>query len=230
MMSLLAIIAVGLLLGMRHATDPDHVLAVSTIVSRERNLRQAALVGVAWGAGHTLTISLVGSVLISFRVAMPPRLGLAMELAVALMLIALGIRNMYAGFDGSAGVKPRVPHFHAHGNDVHLYGSVRPLIVGIVHGMAGSAAIALLVLSTISSARWAVAYLVVFGFGTVLGMMLITLAMASTFSYGQKRFARIGRHFDFATGLASLAFGLFLSYHISFTQGLFSAHVQWIPR
>jgi high-affinity nickel-transport protein len=103
-------------------------------------------------------------------------------------------------------------------------------VVGVVHGMAGSAAIALLVLSTIPSARWAVAYLVVFGFGTVAGMMLITLAMASTFSYGQRRFARIGRHFDFAAGLASMAFGLFLTYHISFTQGLFSAHVQWIPR
>lgn len=264
MLSLLAIVALGFFLGMRHATDPDHVIAVSTIVSRERDLKQAGLIGLAWGAGHTLTILAVGSLMILFRIALPPRLGLAMELAVALMLIVLGLRNLRGIF--SAAIEPHVPahsddpHYHAHGDFVHVhahpqpqqhphdpkhtplgaidrwfgrlvaYRVLRPLVVGIVHGLAGSAAVALLVLSTIQSFRWAVAYLLVFGVGTILGMMLITTAIASTFSFGQKRFAHIGRHFGVASGAISLMFGLFIAYQIGFVDGLFTGHVHWIPR
>jgi len=110
------------------------------------------------------------------------------------------------------------------------YQLVRPLIVGIVHGLAGSAAIALLVLSTIPNVRWAVAYLAVFGIGTVLGMMVITLSLGSTVAYGQKRFARIGRHFGVAAGLISLVFGIFVAYQIGFVNGLFTGHTTWIPR
>ena len=107
---------------------------------------------------------------------------------------------------------------------------VRPLLVGIVHGLAGSAAIALLVLSTISSVPWAIAYLLVFGIGTVLGMVLITLTIGSTFAYGQRRFAKIGHYFGWAAGLISVAFGLFIAYHTGFVDGLFTSHAHWIPR
>jgi high-affinity nickel-transport protein len=103
-------------------------------------------------------------------------------------------------------------------------------MIGIVHGLAGSAAIALLVLSTIPNVRWAIAYLAVFGVGTILGMMLITLTIGSTFVYGQKRFARIGRHFGVAAGLISLLFGIVIAYQIGFVDGLFTGHVHWIPR
>ncbi len=264
MLSLLGIIALGFFLGMRHATDPDHVIAVSTIVSRERSLKQAGLIGLAWGTGHTLTILAVGSAIILFRIALPPRLGLGMELAVALMLILLGLYNLRGMF--SAAIAPHVPaqddhpHYHAHGDFIHVhahpqphqhphdsqhtplgaidrwfgrltvYQVLRPLLVGIVHGLAGSAAIALLVLSTIQSFRWAVVYLLVFGIGTILGMMLITGAIASTVSYGQRRYANIGRHFGVASGAISLAFGLFIAYQIGFVDGLFTSHVHWIPR
>jgi hypothetical protein len=262
MISFVAIVALGFLLGMRHATDPDHVIAVSTIVSRERDTKQAALIGIAWGLGHSLTIVAVGSLMIAFRIVLPPRIGLAMELAVALMLIILGIRNMGALF-GSAAATPvsasavtsHGAHYHAHGDYIHahghrhqhdpqqtplraadgwfgrvgLYQVLRPLIVGIVHGLAGSAAIALLVLSTIQSLRWAVTYLVVFGFGTILGMMLITMTLASTFSFGQRRFANIGRHFGVVSGVVSVVFGLFIAYQIGFAGGLFTGHVRWIP-
>ncbi len=261
MIKLFAIVAIGFVLGLRHATDPDHVIAVSTIVTREQKVGRASLIGLAWGVGHTFTILVVGSILILFRVTLPPRLGLAMELAVGLMLIVLGIHNLRATFSWLAKLLPwRNPaaHYHAHGDYVHahptprhehphnpeqtplvaldrqlgrsgLYGSVRPLVVGVVHGLAGSAAIALLILSTIGRAGWAIAYLLVFGLGTILGMMVITIAMASTFSYGQKRFLRIGRHFGVAAGLVSVAFGVFLTYELAFTYGLLTAHPTWIP-
>ena len=264
MISLLTILAVGFVLGMRHATDADHVIAVSTIVSREQKASRAATIGAAWGVGHTVTIFAVGSVLILFRITLPARIGLSMELAVGLMLIILGIRNLRASFAWPLGPqrhehKPTV-HYHAHGDYVHahasqsdsapshshhdtpvskldhwfgrssLYAMARPLLIGIVHGLAGSAAIALLVLSTIPSARWAVGYLLIFGFGTILGMMLITLAMASTFSFGQKHFVNVGRHFEWAAGLISLAFGMFVTYQIGFGAGLFTANPVWIPK
>src|SRR5947209_6714390 len=94
MTSLFAILALGFMLGMRHATDPDHVVAVTTIVTGQRSVRRAALVGAAWGLGHTLTILLVGSAIILFKWVIPPRLGLGMEMAVAIMLILLGIANI----------------------------------------------------------------------------------------------------------------------------------------
>src|SRR5215471_11529657 len=94
MLPFLSIIALGFFLGMRHATDADHVVAVTTIVSRERSVRGAALIGILWGLGHTLTIFLVGSFIILFGVVIPPRLGLTMELSVGLMLILLGILNL----------------------------------------------------------------------------------------------------------------------------------------
>ena len=268
MIGLLTIVAIGFFLGMRHATDPDHVIAVSTIVSREHSVKRSALIGVAWGIGHTLTILAVGGAIILFRITLPPRVGLAMELAVAVMLIVLGVKNLGGVITWSVErvnvVDPSIvqerPQYHSHGDYVHahhnpsrsrhphdpqrnpvaamdnwfkrfgLYQLIRPLIVGIVHGLAGSAAIALLVLSTIANVRWAVAYLAVFGIGTILGMMLITLTIGSTFAYGQKRFARIGRHFGMAAGVISVAFGLFIAYEIGFVNGLFTNHVRWVPR
>src|SRR5262245_3241115 len=254
MIGLLTIVAVGFLLGMRHATDPDHMIAVSTIVSREHSVKRSALIGAAWGLVHTLIILIVGSAMIVFRVALPARVGLAMEFAVAVMLIFLGLRNLRGVLSWSArrieDPAQEADHgragYHAHGDYIHthshgrngrhrhdpqrtpltlidrwfagsdLYLWARPLLVGIVHGLAGSAAIALLVLSIIPSVRWAVAYLVVFGGGTILGMMLITVMVGSTFAYGQRRFSRIGNHFHWAAGLLSVGFGLFIAYQVGF--------------
>jgi ABC-type nickel/cobalt efflux system permease component RcnA len=267
MISFFTIVAIGFFLGMRHATDPDHVIAVSTIVTREHSVRRSALIGMAWGLGHTLTIMAVGGAIIVFRITLPPRLGLAMELAVALMLIVLGLRNLRAmtiwpakRADVTATPDSELPHYHAHGDYVHAHGHahghnhphnpqdnpvaaidrrfrkhgmyqlVRPLMIGIVHGLAGSAAIALLVLSTIANLRWALVYLAVFGIGTILGMMLITLSIGSTLAYGQKRFARMGRSLSLAAGLVSVAFGFFIAYQIGFVDGLFTAHAHWAPR
>ena len=118
-------ILLGLLLGMRHALDADHVVAVTTIVSRERSLLRAARIGIWWGIGHSTTIFLVGGSIILFRLTVPPRVGLAFEFVVALMLIALGVLNLWRARDDAAAAAPTMP----------------PLVVGLVHGLAGSAAV-----------------------------------------------------------------------------------------
>jgi high-affinity nickel-transport protein len=111
-----------------------------------------------------------------------------------------------------------------------MYQVLRPLVVGLVHGLAGSAAVALLVLTTIRQPRWAVAYLLVFGIGTIAGMMLITAAIAVPFTYASHRFTNLNRTLRVATGLLSLAFGLFLTYQIGIVHGLFTSHPQWTPQ
>jgi len=269
MVTFLAIIAVGFFLGMRHATDPDHVIAVSTIVSRQRSVRQASLIGMLWGIGHTITIVLVGAAITLFSLVIPARLGLAMELSVGLMLVALGALNL-SGFTrwitetftpGQGQQALLHSHAHVHGDYIHthphghnpethghreqatpqgwldrtfgrlgLYQLLRPVIVGVVHGLAGSAAVALLVLTTIRSPLWAVAYLLVFGVGTIAGMMLITAAIAMPFAYTESRFAWVSHYLGVATGLLSLGFGLFLVYQIGFVHGLFTTHPIWTPR
>jgi high-affinity nickel-transport protein len=110
------------------------------------------------------------------------------------------------------------------------YRTLRPLVVGIVHGLAGSAAIALLVAATIRSVAWAVVYLLVFGLGTVAGMMLVTVALSVPFAYSSERFAATNRGLRMATGLLSLGFGLFLAYHIGFVDGFFTPNPQWTPQ
>src|SRR5256714_9224221 len=268
MTSGLAILAIGFFLGMRHATDPDHVVAISTIVSRERSIYKSALVGALWGIGHTLTIVIVGAAIILFGLAIPPRVGLSMELCVGLMLILLGLLNLTGAMKWmSEKFSPAHPtisgehaHLHEHGAKIHfhwhshspetghhgesvappkwlsnpfarlgLYQTFRPLLVGIVHGLAGSAAVALLVLSTIRAADWAVFYLLVFGLGTVAGMMLITMAIALPFSAAGSRFAWLNGGLMTFSGLVSLAFGLFVCYRIGFVDGLFRSYPHWTP-
>jgi ABC-type nickel/cobalt efflux system permease component RcnA len=238
-----AVSLLGLFLGMRHSTDPDHVVAVTTIVSRQKSIRSSATIGLLWGLGHTLTIFLVGSAIIIFGVVIPPRLGLSMEFTVALMLILLGVLNLTGilqwlneRWTPGSGATPSQREANRIGDtpvatvrSLGLYQTLRPLFVGLVHGLAGSAAVALLVLSTIKNPFWSTAYLLVFGFGTMLGMMLMTAAISAPLVLAGRRFAAINRHLTALSGLASVAFGMFLVYHIGFVDGLFTAHVHWIP-
>jgi ABC-type nickel/cobalt efflux system permease component RcnA len=219
------VILLGLFLGMRHSTDADHVVAVSTIVSRQKSIRSSATIGLLWGLGHTLTIFLVGSAIIIFGFVIPPRLGLSMEFCVALMLILLGVLNL-TGVMRS--VTERLTPVSI--GKLGLFQTARPLVVGLVHGLAGSAAVALLVLSTIKSPLWSTAYLLVFGFGTMLGMMLMTAAISVPLVYTGKKFFKINRHLTAISGVASMAFGIFLVYQIGFVDGLFTTQAHWIPR
>jgi high-affinity nickel-transport protein len=266
MVTLVSIIVLGFFLGMRHATDPDHVIAVTTIVSRQRSIRHAALIGVLWGVGHTITILAVGSAIILFGIVIPARVGLTMELSVGLMLILLGILNLsgimrwitetvtpsHMGHHAHPHGHGDYLHSHPHGHGPETHGHaesatpvgwmdrnfgrlgfyhiLRPLAVGIVHGLAGSAAVALLVLTTIRVPSWAILYLLVFGLGTVAGMMLITAAIAVPFTFSETRFARLNRGMGMVSGLVSLVFGLFIVYQMGFANGLFTRNPKWIPR
>jgi High-affinity nickel-transport protein len=211
-LSLLAAFVTSLLLGMRHATDPDHVVAVTTIVSRERSLRRACGIGALWGLGHTATILAVGGAIILFRVAFTPRLGLSLEMAVAAMLVVLGAMNL---FD----VRPAPGRWT----------EMRPLVVGVVHGLAGSAGATLLVLPLIDDARWALVYLLVFGAGTVVGMALVTLAVAAPAVLAAPRIAGLQRGLRMASGAMSLAFGVWLAHRIGVVDGLFTGAPRWTP-
>jgi len=262
--TLLSVIALGFFLGMRHATDPDHVIAVTTIVSRQRSIRHAALIGVLWGLGHTITILAVGSAIILFGLVIPPRVGLSMEFSVGLMLILLGVLNLSGmmrwitetltppGMHSHSNDRGVYFHTHSRGDSPQFYGRdgdgapvrwtdrmfgrlgvyqiIRPLVVGVVHGLAGSAAVALLVLTTIRVPSWAVLYLLLFGLGTVAGMMLITAAIAVPFTFSESRFVRLNRGLGLVSGLASLAFGLFIVYQMGFVHGLFTQSPNWVPR
>lgn len=232
-MTLFAILALGFFLGMRHATDSDHVIAVTTIVSRARSARAALWVGALWGLGHSATILTVGGAIVLFGVVIPPRIGLSMEMSVAVMLIVLGAMNL----SGALNRINQVAHGHAHeseldesrGAHLHVRTSLRPLVIGVVHGLAGSAAVALLVLTTIKSAGMALFYLAIFGAGTVAGMMLLTLAMALPISALSRRFENAGQLMARVTGLVSIAFGLFLAYRIGVSDGLLLGVPRWDP-
>lgn len=290
MTDFLPIIAFGFVLGMRHATDADHVIAVATIVSRQASIRGAALVGATWGIGHTLTILAVGGAIILLDIAIPPKVGLAMELAVAVMLVVLGVlaltgmpRRLTRRFTavpdlgtplryqpaagphlhGVLGLHAHAhphAHVHAHGDYTHrhrhghgadghghaedatpqawldhtfgglgIYQWLRPLVVGIVHGLAGSAAVALLVLTEIRDPAWGIAYLALFGIGTVAGMMVVTAAIALPFAFSERRLPQFNSVLRLACGMLSIVFGLYLFYRIGFIDGLFTGNVHWEP-
>jgi high-affinity nickel-transport protein len=211
MLSFTSILLIGFVLGMRHATDPDHVVAVTTIVTDERSLRRASGIGAVWGIGHSITILAVGGAIVVFRLVIPPRLGLLLEFCVAVMLILLGMLTLSGRRIGSA------------------TNMARPLVVGIVHGLAGSAFVALLVLAAVPGAVLQLLYLALFAAGTIAGMALITIVVALPSAVTARRFVRMQGYLRVASGVASLAFGVLLVQR-GVSQGLFDAVPHWTPQ
>ena len=207
LLELLTSSSLGSLLGMRHALEPDHLAAVSTLVTHERNIRKAALLGVCWGLGHTLSLVAVGAALVLLRAEMPAYAADLFEFFVALMLVGLGLRAIYlASRQGAAGPA----HVHRHGGVVHQHAGAlahvhvgrwtlarRPLLVGAVHGLAGSGALTALVLATLPSTSARLAYMLLFGLGSTAGMA----ALSGLLGWPM---ARIGRHALFARALSLL--------------------------
>jgi ABC-type nickel/cobalt efflux system permease component RcnA len=232
--SLLAAFGLGLVLGVQHALDPDHLIAVSTIVSEHKNFKWASLIGAFWGLGHTTTLFIVGLLVIGLRVTIPPRLGNGLELLVALMLVILGSNVLRKTF----GAERVHLHTHSHNPETHTHFHVhekhpqdhghahpltvmrRPFIVGMVHGLAGSAALMLLVLSTIDSPVGGLLYIVIFGLGSVGGMLLLSSIISLPFILTAQRFTLMNRWIRILAGVASIAFGLFLGWEISSGLGL----------
>ncbi len=253
MMDALLVVALGFFLGMRHATDADHVIAVTTIVTRHKDLATAALTGLLWGVGHSMTVTAVGTAIIMFNMTIPYRVSVGMELSVGAMLVVLGLINMAAFLTFRPSIWRRLmgtsqhvhSHAHSHGDYVHthphghapdvhphpsdrtpvasldrrfgrwrLYGYARPVVIGVVHGLAGSAAVALLVVAAVREPTWAVAYLLVFGLGTIAGMMIVTLSIASAVRLAGGRSETMSRRFGLAAGLASIVFGITFAYQL----------------
>ena len=260
MSQLVALAGLGFLLGMRHATDADHVIAVTTILARSQRFLHGTLIGALWGLGHTVTVLVVGIAIIAFKVVIPPPVGLGMELAVAVMLVLLGVLNLTGTMtriterftppapvhghahehlhthDQSTDLHPHGhAHLHGHGTDRGLLATfgwfqlLRPVTVGLVHGLAGSAAIALLVLSTIRDSGLALAYLVIFCGGVAAGMAIVTTLIGLPFLVSRTRSERINRWLTVGSGILSLAFGFYLAYQIGFVDGLFTGHFRWEP-
>jgi|SRR6267154_314803 len=218
-MSPLALLALGLVLGLRHAADPDHVVAVAAITARTRRVLPATLIGMVWGLGHTITLFAVGAGIILFNWVVPPRVGLAMEFAVALALVMVGLLNL----------RSRGEHPSELDRGPGRPPARRAFLVGLVHGLAGSAAVALLVLATVRDPRWACLYLAVFGLGTLLGMALVTTGFALPLAVAAKRWGGTGRLIRLSTGTLSLLFGAWLVYQIGWQDGLFLNVPHWQP-
>jgi high-affinity nickel permease len=258
MTQLLAVAGFGFVLGLRHATDADHVIAITTILNRSRRFRDATLIGALWGLGHTITVVVVGVAIIAFNIVVPEPVELAMEFAVALMLILLGVLTLTGAMrrvterltppapmhghvhehrhahEDEEPVHPHAhAHLHGHGSDPKLVRHVsmveqfgwfqllRPIIVGLVHGLAGSAAVALLVLATISETVPALIYLLIFCVGVAAGMALLTTVIGVPFIASRARAQSINRWLTMGAGTLSLGFGLYLAYEIGIVEGLF---------
>ncbi|HVF27466.1 MAG TPA: sulfite exporter TauE/SafE family protein [Pyrinomonadaceae bacterium] len=228
----LAVLGLGLVFGLKHATEADHVVAVSTIVSEQRNLWRAALVGALWGAGHTASLIVVGVIVLALRIAIPEYVGAWMEFGVALMIIGLGVAALARSLRKRADVHLHqhthdgVPHAHihfheegtehaaapaAHSHAVSRIG-IKPVIVGAVHGLAGSAALTLLVLTQIQSVFVGLLYLIVFGVGSIAGMLMMSSLVGLPFALSARRFSGFSTGLQTVAGALSIAFGIWYAY------------------
>ncbi|HEY1404778.1 MAG TPA: hypothetical protein VGB05_11660, partial [Pyrinomonadaceae bacterium] len=236
-----AVLGLGLVFGLKHATEVDHIVAVTTIVSEQRNLLRAALVGALWGAGHTISLIAVGIVVLALRVAIPELVADWLEFGVALMIIGLGLsafvrvlRRRRPDVHVHEHVHDDRPHAHIHfheegtqhdGSDTpHTHAVARlglkPLLVGAMHGLAGSAALTLLVLTQIASPLVGLLYLSVFGLGSILGMLLMSCLVGLPFVLGARKLTRMNYALQATASVLSIAFGLWYAYEIGTASGL----------
>ena len=205
---MLTAVMLGFVLGLRHAFDPDHVLAVSTIVTRHRSLWTASGIGVSWGIGHGATILAIGFLVIALQVAIPPEFARAMELGVGVLLVLLGLANLLAATPPPA---PRVPS-QASSLRASFAGSGA---LGLAHGLAGSAPVALLALAAMPTPASALVYLLVFGLGTIAGMAAFSLALGIPAARLPET-SPVSRWVTAGTGMLSLLFGAWMIYEIGF--------------
>lgn len=237
-MTLASILALGFLLGLRHATDADHVAAVATLATRSRSLAQTVAQGVAWGTGHTLTLMLFGGGVLVLGAVVPAQAARALELAVGVMLVALGadalyrLRREHVHFHAHRHADG-VAHFHAHSHrhedgphdparhdHRHPQGfPARALLVGMVHGMAGSAALVLLGLEALRSPAWGLVYIATFGLGSILGMALLSVAIAVPLRLTSRRLRHAYRGLSAAVGLVTVALGCWIVWRIGLGDG-----------
>ena len=225
--SVALLLAFSFAAGLKHATEPDHVAAVSTIVSDRKSIWSSSLVGGLWGVGHTLALLIAGIAVVAFHFEISERLANVLELGVGVMLLFLGAQTLWKVFKGGS----VHAHVHVHGGVVHAHPHVhdveqvhahaapaqthhglklnpKPLFVGLVHGLAGSGALMLLILATIQSPTVAVAYILIFGVGSIGGMMLMSMLIGLPFHFTAGRFVSLDKWLRSGAGLFSLTFGI----------------------
>lgn len=229
--SITAALSFGFVLGLRHALDPDHLVAVSTILSEHKSVGRSSLVGTFWGLGHTASLLAVSVVILLLRASIPENIALWMEIPVALMLIALGVtttvRAMREGgwrihSHTHAHEETALPHTHVHvhtrAEHIHQHRLFRlgrrPFVVGMVHGVAGSAALTLAVLTTIPSIALGMVYIAVFGIGSIGGMLVMSALIGLPFAVTARRFSIINGGIRLFAGLFSILFGLVLVWNL----------------
>lgn len=220
----ISVFSLGLLLGLRHAFDADHVVAVSTIVAEERNPFTASLIGALWGIGHTTTLFIVGLLVLLFHLQIPEILGNAMEAVVGVILVFLGFTTLLKYFKKRIHIHLHTHetqiethyHFHPHSHGrshrhAHVFSyHIKPLLMGFVHGLAGSGALLFLVLSTISTFMSGLIFILIFGIGSILGMVIVSTAVGLPYLFTAKRFHLITNAVGYIAACASIFVGFSL--------------------
>jgi len=241
-LSTVAVLGVGLVFGLKHATEVDHVVAVSTIVSQHRNVWRSALVGALWGAGHTAALLVTGAIVLFLRVAIPERVSSWLEFGVALMIIGLGAvalwrvlrkgNEVHVHKHTHDGLSHVHVHFHeketkhvrtsvsSHSHAVSRIG-IKPVLIGTMHGLAGSGALTLLVLTQIRSAWVGLLYLAIFGLGSIVGMLLMSGLIGLPFALTSKNLTTFHHRLQTVAAVLSICFGLWYAYQTGFNAGLF---------
>lgn len=234
-LSITSLFAFGFVLGLKHALDADHLAAVSTMASERRSLLSSSLIGALWGLGHMISLMIAGVLVILLHFEIGERTSRALEFGVGLMLVFLGVNalrklarggQVHMHLHEHGGRRHAHPHLHAakHEDESHTHHGLklgaRPLLIGLVHGMAGSAALTLLVLTTIPSPLVGFLYIVIFGIGSIGGMMIMSTLFALPARLATSRFARADFALRGLAGVFSFGFGLLMIYQIGFVDHL----------
>jgi len=241
-LSMMAVLSIGLVFGLKHATEVDHVVAISTIVSRHRNIFRSAIVGALWGVGHTVSLLVIGAIVLSLRIAIPEFVSNWMELAVALMIIGLGVSALWRASRKSSevhihqhnhdGVSHTHVHFHekenkhqpaSHAVHTHTVSRVgwKPVLIGMVHGLAGSGALTLLVLTQISSPLLGFLYVLTFGVGSIVGMLLMSGLIGLPFAFTSRKLSHLHNSLQTLAAVFSICFGIWYAYKAGAVASLF---------
>jgi sulfite exporter TauE/SafE len=222
-LSTITVLAIGFALGLQHATEADHLAAVSTIVSEKKNLFTASIVGGLWGIGHTISLFAVGILVVFLKLQISESLEARLEGCVGIMLVLLGLNALRKLFQASK------VHIHSHEHDGHLHTHIhahgtktaevshhrlspRSVLIGMVHGLAGSAALMLLVVPTIPSPGIALLYILIFGVGSIGGMMAMSFLIGLPFHFTAGRFDVLNKGIRLVAGVFSFGLGASIIY------------------
>ena len=227
--STFAVLVYGFLLGLKHATEADHLAAVSTIVSGRKSIFSSAIIGGIWGLGHTISLFAAGVFVLLLDFQISGRAETILEICVGIMLVVLGANVLRKLLRGGKlhfhthehnGHEHAHPHIHEQADEPHTHHGFsfrsKPLIVGMVHGLAGSAALMLTVIPMIESRAVGVIYILIFGAGSIGGMILMSFLVGLPFQLSAKKFARLNYFLQSAAGAVSLGLGFFIIYEKGF--------------